>query len=237
MTEETNATPAAAQAEQVNEVEPVETAESTTAEQQETATTEAEETTKKVPWFQKRINEVTREKYELQREAQALRDQMARSQAGEQPNQADEIQTLIQREAHRLTNERLFNDACNKVYATGKSEFKDFDATVGNLQMVGVGRDFLELATISDAGAKLLHHLGSNLDEAARIAKLPPKLMAREMTLLETKLSQKQTGTVSKAPAPIAPLSGGKGSFKEYSPNMSDADYAKWRQAQIKQRR
>ena len=228
MTDETTAAPAAVQTEQVNEVD-VETAETTAAEPQETESGEQEtqETTKKVPWFQKRINEVTREKYELQREAQALREHVARVQQGEQPNQGNDIQQLVTREAQRLMQERSFNDTCNKVYDAGNAEFKDFDSTVGNLQMVGVGRDFLELATMSDAGAKMLHYLGKNLEEAQRIANLPPVHMAREMTKLEFKLSQKQTKPVSNAPQPISPISGATGGTKDPS-TMTDAEYAKW---------
>jgi hypothetical protein len=80
---------------------------------------------------------------------------------------------------------------------------------VSNLQMVGVGREFLELATTSDAGAKLIHHLGTDLDEAARIAALPPVQMARELTKLEFKLAQPVAKPVSKAPAPITPIGAG----------------------------
>lgn len=222
-------------AEQVQSVEA--TPEETTEQTQETEQ-QKEETAKKEPWFQKRISEVTREKYEHKRaaeqamhEAQQLREQLARVQSGEQYEvPAADVNTLAEQRAHQLMAERSFNDSCNKVYEAGKAEFPDFDAAVSNLQMVGVGREFYELATTSDAGAKLLHHLGSDLDEAARIAALPPVQMAREITRLEIKLSQPVAKPVSNAPAPISPISGTKVGSK--SPGeMSDAEYAKWRQS------
>ncbi len=230
-------------AEQVQQVEAVST-EATTEQTQEQQTETQEEAPKKEPWFQKRIGELTREKYEARRaaedaarEVQELRQRVERIQRGEQdqtPPTAD-VQTLVQQEAARLVEERRFNEACNKVYATGKSEFQDFDQAVGNLQMVGAPKALLEFVAASDAGAKLIHHLGTDLDEAARIAQLPPVLMARELTRLEFKLSQPQAKPVSKAPAPITPVSGTSGGSKDPA-DMSDAEFAKWRRAQIAKR-
>lgn len=213
-----SATPADAQAEQVQQVEQLDGEEATTEQTQEAVEETPEEKAKREPWFQKRIGELTRDKYEAKRqadtvaqEARELREQLARYQAGEQPEaQPEDVQTYVQQEAQRLVADKAFNDTCNKVYAQGKAEFPDFDTSVANLQMVGVNRDFLELATTSDAGAKLIHHLGTDLDEAARIAALPPVQMARELTRLEFKLSQAPAPKpVSRAPAPITPIGSG----------------------------
>lgn len=232
-------------AEQVQPVEAVST-EATTEQTQAQPTETTEDKAKREPWFQKRIGELTREKYEARRQAedaarevQQYRDQLARVQQGHQPTEQaqpnGDVGTLVQQEARRLLAEQTFNQACNKVYAQGKTEFQDFDQAVGNLQMVGVSRDFLEFTAASDAGAKLIHHLGKDLDEAARIAALPPVLMARELTRLELKLSQPTAKPVSKAPAPITPIAGGGSSSKSTS-EMTDAEFAKWRKSQIAQR-
>lgn len=196
------------------EVEQQQGSEATTEQEAEQQTEQQQEQAKKEPWFQKRIGELTREKYEAKRaaddaraEAERLRQAIAQGQQSDQ--QQPDVQTLARQEAQKLVAEQRFNDACNKVYATGKSEFPDFDQAVSNLQMVGANRDFLDLATTSDAGHKLLHHLGSDLDEAARILALPPIQMARELTKLEIKLSQPVAKPVSKAPAPIKPVGSG----------------------------
>lgn len=214
---ENTATPADAQAEQAQQVEVV-SAEATAEQAQEQIEETPEEKAKKEPWFQKRIGELTREKYESKRqadthaqEAAQLREQLARVQQGEQveSNPAD-VQSYVKQEAARLVAEQSFNDTCNKVYAAGKAEFPDFDNAVSNLQMIGVSRDFLELVTTSDAGAKLISHLGNDMDEAARIAALPPVQMARELTRLEYKLGQAPAPKpVSKAPAPVKPIGSG----------------------------
>lgn len=220
MTEEVqSATPAEqVTAEQVQQVENI-SAEATTEQAQEAEQTQEtpEEKAKKEPWFQKRIGELTREKYEARRaaeeaqqQAEQYRQYVAQIQQGEQAQQPGvDVRTLAQQEATRMVAEQRFNESCNKVYAEGAKEFPDFDAAVRNLQMVGVTRDFLELAATSDAGAKLIHHLGTDLDEAARITSLPPVQMARELTKLEYKLNQPQAKPVSKAPAPIKPIGSG----------------------------
>jgi hypothetical protein len=237
-----SATPAQVeQTEQVQEkVEQVST-EATAEQSQEQVIESPEDKAKKEPWFQKRIGELTREKYEAKRQAEAsaneaaqYREYVARLQQGEQAQQpAADVQTLVKQEATRLLAERSFNETCNKVYAAGKAEFPNFDESVANLQLVGVSRDFLELATSSDAGAKLLHHLGANLEEAERIASLSPVQMARELTRLEFKLGQPAPAKpVSNAPAPISPIGGTQGGSKSPS-EMTDNEFAKWRKSQI----
>ena len=215
------ATPAVAQAEQVEQVEQQRSAEATAEQSQEQAHETPEEKAKKEPWFQKRIGELTREKYEARQradqatsEAQQMREQLARVQQGQQDDQDGyddrnpaDVKTLVQREAARLVAEQSFNDTCNKVFADGMAQFPNFDQVVANLQMVGISRDFLELATSSDVSAKLLHHLGTDLDEAARITALSPTRMAQELTRLEYKLGQAPAPKpVSKAPAPVKPI-------------------------------
>jgi hypothetical protein len=241
-TEIESATPADAQAEQVHEPVENQSTEATTEQPAEVVET-PEEKAKKEPWFQKRIGELTREKYEAKRQAdtaaqevQQVRDQLARLQQGDTTQQpVGDVQTLVKQEAQRMVAEQTFNETCNKVYAAGKAEFPDFDQAVANLQMVGVSRDFIELATTSDAGAKLLHHLGTDLDEAARIAALSPVQMARELTKLEFKLGQKTVKPVSNAPAPISPIAGTKGGSKDPA-EMTDAEFANWRRSQIAKR-
>lgn len=238
------ATPAAQEtpAEQVQQVEAAVSPEATP-EQTQVVNETPEDKAKKEPWFQKRIGELTRAKYEGLREAEQaraeaaqLREQLARVQAGEQAQPTGIPETAIKAEARRLLAEQQFNESCNKVYATGKAEFQDFDQAVANLQMVGVNRDFLEFTANSDAGAKLIHHLGKDLDEAARISALPPVLMARELTKLEIKLGQTPAKPVSKAPAPITPIAGTSGGSKEPS-EMTTEEFRKWRASQIAKRR
>lgn len=239
---EVTATPAGAQAEQVQQVEQVEGAEATTEQTQEQVNESAEDKAKKEPWFQKRIGELTREKYEAKRQAEQAaqelrqyREQLAQVQQG---GESDEHQPVantreaIQQEAARLVAEQSFNATCNKVYTDGKAAFPDFDQAIQNLQAVGASREFYELATTSDASVKLLHHLGNDMDEAARIASLPPVQMARELTRLEYKLNQAPTvKPVSKAPAPIKPIGTGGNTDSALRDDLSADEWLRRRNA------
>jgi len=190
---------------------------------------------------QKRIDALTREKYEARREAEQAKQEaeMLREMRsnGDPVNLQDieQVQALVKQEAVRLRQEETFNQACNKVYESGLSEFKDFDKSLSSLQLVGVSRDFLEIVADSGVGAKLIHHLGSNLDEAARITALPPAKMAREITLLETKLAS-QKKQISNAPEPIKPISAIGNNPKSYD-QMTDREFAEFRRKEKGSRR
>jgi len=207
----------------------------------ESETQEQNDKPKKEFWAKKRIDELTREKYEAKREAEQIRAEAQQLrealQQGQQEQPPGDIESLVQQEAERIVQERSFNDACNRTYEAGKAEFKDFDTVVSNLNMVGVTRDFYDMVSSSDVGAKLLHHLGNDLDEAARISSLHPVKMARELTLLEIKLKQLvPKKDISKAPEPIKPISAAGATSKDPA-KMSDNEFAKWRREQIAQRR
>jgi len=201
---------------------------------------------KRTPWFQTRIDELTRARHEERRRAdeaqqQALRfqQQLTALQQGYQPDQQQpqhqgqevDVHTLAQQEATRMVADQRFNEQCNKVYRDGMAAFPDFGQSVANLQMLGAGREFLELATSSDAGAKLLHHLGTDLDETARLLMLPPVQMARELTRLEFKLGQPAAPKpISKAPAPITPLGSSASTDVGDTSRMSDSEWYTHRQ-------
>jgi hypothetical protein len=82
-----------------------------------------------------------------------------------------------------------------------------------------------ELIMESEIGPKLADHLGSNPRELARISALPPFKQARELTLLEQRLSATAAATPTKvptsAPEPPPTLRGAGGKFKA-SPDTDD---------------
>jgi hypothetical protein len=222
-TEIETATPAEqVAAEQVQQVES-NSSEATTEQTQEVQqeqTQEQKDEAKKEPWFQKRINEQTRKYYEAQREAQALKERLAQYEQRQQyqatedqtQQQTVDIDALADKRAAQLLAQRSFNEACNKVYEVGTKELQGFDSAVSNLQLVGPNLEFLDAVTASDAGHKILHHLGQleNLAEAERILNLPPVQMGRELAKLEIKLNAPPPPKpVSKAPEPIKPIGAG----------------------------
>lgn len=200
------------------------------------------ESGKRAPWFQKRIDELTREKWEARREAEAaralaesLRSRTTETEESKPANPAD-IEALVLKRAAELREVEAFNEACNTTYQKGKESIPDFDEAVKGYQLLGgldTKRDFLEAVNALPNGSEIFYHLGKNLDEGAHVLSLPPVKMALELTKLSQKLSK--APSVSKAPAPIRPL-GGSATHDTDPEKMSMADWIKWRDKQEAER-
>jgi hypothetical protein len=89
----------------------------------------------------------------------------------------------------------------------------------------------LEAVTQLPDAHKVLHHLGSNMDEAARILSLAPVPMALELAKLSQ--SAPKPKPVSKAPPPIKPIDGQPTGTKSPE-DMSMEEWVEWREAQLK---
>lgn len=179
---------------------------------------------------QKRFDELTREKYEARRAAEQARQELEqlRSQLETKSDGDVDIDSLVNVRAAELAQERVFNDACDRIYQKGATEFKDFDTAVANLQLVGMNREFLELVSSSDVGEKIIYTLGQDFEQAERFARLPPLQMARELAKLEIKLSEPPKKKVSSVPSPISTISGTTTGAKDPGDIPFD-EYLKWR--------
>lgn len=217
-------------------------------------------------WAIKRINELTAKRYEAERKAEAetkarvVAEEKARellAQIGRatvpdpaapasKPVQSDaDIERMVQERAAQIAQANAFNGACNKVAETGKKEFTDWQQSLDNLTLVGaLGKDvpstFLETAVELKDPHKILHHLGQNMDEAARIAKLPPQKMAVEMARIEATLQAPPPPVpVSAAPPPVIPVAGAMkvspGTLDD--PNISADDWYALRAKQLEEKR
>lgn len=212
--------------------------------QVETQPEQTPEPEKKTPWFQRRIDELTRDKWEEKRRADALAATLEAMRKGQQPeaqqpsNQnTPDVETLATQKAQELVRQQAFNEACNKAYDAGKSEFGDFEESITNLRMVGALReDLIDAALAAGDGHKVLYHLGQNPDEAARIAALSPTRMAIE--LVKVAQTAAKPKPVSSAPAPIKTVDGtSKGDPTALSDDLDYSEWEKRRQAQLDARR
>ncbi len=235
-------------------------------------------------WAQKRINDLTALRHAQERTARAEKERADRLErtnaellarmAGAPPAidpatgqpvvtpptpqvTEEEIRRRINEEAAAIAARTKFNEACNAVAETGKTEFKDsWDDALKNLGLVGaigpdVSTEFLETALELKNPAKILNHLGSNIEEAERIAKLSPKKMALEMARMEAQLNTPAPVVaapvapvippISTAPAPVIPLGGAAkpGAASIDDPNISTEEFMKLRaeQALMRQKR
>jgi DNA polymerase III gamma/tau subunit len=210
---EQNVTPTASteQAQQpAQEVSTEPGAEQTAVEQTE----QAQQEKPKNDWVQRRIDQLTREKHEEKRQREALEQQLQQyrqpAETTQQPAQRQMSADDVRAEAKRLIQQEKFDEACNKVFDAGKTEFSgDWDSSLRTFQMLGgASPEFLEAVTSMDAGHKVLHHLGQNPDVAERVLSLPPLRMALELARLESTVGQAKPKPVSNAPAPINPIGG-----------------------------
>lgn len=146
------------------------------------------------------------------------------------PMGEEEIERRAVQKAQDIARANEFNKACNTIVETGKSEFKDWDEAVKNLSMVGaigqnVSPEFLETAIELKDPHRILHYLGSNLEEAEKIVKATPKQMALQMARIEAMLNAPKPAAppapISNAPAPVITVGG---AAKPGAPSLEDPD-------------
>jgi hypothetical protein len=151
---------------------------------------------------QDRIDRLTRERYEAQRERDQLRDEWRRFQQQQAqqvpptPEERARQQGYQQRQQEELG--RTFDQACNDLYVSGRQEYgAEMDDAVQALKAVGWGdrHDALAALTQLEGGHRVYRELARDLDRAARVLNLPPMAMAMELTRMAG-------GPSSAAPAP-----------------------------------
>lgn len=209
---------------------------------------EQESQSNKTPaWVERRFAEMTRSRHEAERRAETLQrdleNAMALVKAGKpegeesQPparrNEPVNDDQRIQTAAAQLVETQRFNDRSNDVYLAGKAEHPDFDESLKNLGMLGASPEFFKSIVDLDDAHKVLHALGSNPEEAARILALSPLKQGRELERLASKPAPAKTKKpVSNAPDPISSRVSGSGSKAVDLDNASIDDFMKARNSQ-----
>lgn len=122
---------------------------------------------------------------------------------------------------------REFNAQANTAYEAGKAKYDDFDDAIGTLRDVGaMTQPLVEAALATGEAPAVLHYLGNDPDEAARISSLSAVRMGVELAKIATKLSTPKNPKISSAPAPINPLGGTtKPEIDITDPKLSMAEY------------
>ncbi|WP_024873151.1 hypothetical protein [Tolumonas lignilytica] len=186
--------------------------------------------TKKTPWYQHRINELTRKQKEeseratrAESERQRLEAQLAsyqnqQPQQGQQQSATQQPVQQSQQDVDRLVQERVqqqlkqqsFNDRCNQIYQDGIKEFPDFGESIKSFaDLGGLPDGFVEAAISLDGGHRVLHHLSQNLELAFELKNLSPIQLGARMSQLSSDLKKPTTKPVSSAPSPVKPIDGG----------------------------
>lgn len=258
MDNETDAPQGGAEAEAI--APEVETPSEATTEQQ----TEADETgqaddageatkEKKVPWFQKRIDEVTAKKYEAEREASYWKG-IAEGRIAPQTQAQPEAEALprladfdYDEDKHAAALAKFFKDQAEKSIderltkkqqetseqqknadaiaklKAGGEKFPDFVAAVSGLTATEAVRDF---ALADENAAQVLYELGKDYSAAERFNSLSPVQQAIE-------LGKRAATPKAAAPKPIAPpppetVAGIISGIGKTPEQMSMPEYAQW---------
>lgn len=147
-----------------------------------------------------------------------------------------DFQAAVQTEAQRLAAQARFDTDCNTIFDAGVTKHGEaaFQESVANLNALGLmDARLVEAAMATDTPADVIHALGSDVDEAARIMALSPVRMAAEVVKLAGKLSTPASAPKpSGAPPPITPVGGAVQANHDVSdPNISMDEYVRRRKA------
>jgi hypothetical protein len=137
-------------------------------------------------------------------------------------------QAEVREEARRLAAAETFNAQADAAYEAGKAKFTDFDDAVATLRDVGaMTQPLVEAALATGEAPAVLHYLGNDPDEAARITALNPVRMGVELAKIAGKLAAApKPRTVSAAPPPIRTVGGtAKPEIDVYDPKLAMGDH------------
>ena len=111
----------------------------------------------------------------------------------------------------------------------------DYDGDLASLDSSVRFRDeVMEAITLSPQGPEVAHYLAKHLDEADRIARLPPHLAAVQLGRIEVQVSTTKPKPVSNAPSPVSTVGGGSRASQDVNdPQLSQAAWLKLRRAQL----
>lgn len=106
-----------------------------------------------------------------------------------------------------------------------KTRYADFDAVVAAPD-VAISQDMAAVLAMSDAGADMAYHLGTNKAQALQLAQMPKAQMIGAMQMLEQFVSSNapRPRTQTNAPQPVNPVKGNASGIKSVK-DMSQAEY------------
>lgn len=208
---------------------------------------------------QKRIDELTRQRYEAQRQAEYYRQLAEQKQPPKEPEKPREapkpedfdddykyFEALADHRADERLREYQKQTQANQTQAQQQQAQAEMAANyrvraakfaeehpdydvVANNPYLPVSTAMAEAIQVSERGPEVLYHLGQNPEEAGRIAQLSPVAAAREIGALEAKLSLPKAKKTTSAPAPVGGIKKGSGKATKGPSEMSPEEYQQWR--------
>ena len=178
--------------------------------------------------LQRRIDRLTREKYQLRAENDQLRT--PRQVDEDHPLNEADVETRAHQLARDITEREKFTSHCNDVFDKGQKASKKFTESMQEFaEEVGPvfdknGNPSTVMAAILDADEphKLIIYLAGKPDLSAELADLSPSRQIRRIAQIEKEMGEDKPKP-STAPKPAQPVKGG-GSDSEPDPK----DTTRW---------
>lgn len=191
---------------------------------------------KKKHWAYDRIDELTRQRREAERQADYWKQRASQTV---DPNSLEYEEGIAERvsqrhrqeqaDTARATAEQLAAETFSYRETMAREKFADYDTVTRNPN-VPITPAMLDIIRDSDVGPDLAYHLARNVTEAARIAALPLNRQAVELGKLEAKITAPKA-TPKQPPAPVQPVNGIAAGGSKDPGTMTMAEYAAWRKA------
>lgn len=227
---------------------------------------EPEGSPKKTPWFQRRIDEVTAEKWDLKRQNEQL---LALLQQGQQrqpdptpaPTGKPELESFSSYEEYTEAladwkveqkfaeiEQRRNAETAAQAAARQEAEFAqrvrqaiavqpEIERIV-NDPSLPVSQAMAEVIRAAENGPQMLAALDANREQAARIYAMSPQLAAFELGRLAAGIQPPQPRRVTVPPKPINTLGGGASPTPFDPSTITNGDeYKRWREADMKAKR
>ena len=214
--------------------------ESNEAEQQPQEKPEQDDSDKSLKRLQRRVDRVTAARYQAEARASQLEQELARyRERTANPEEPQQQQQFRPEDIDRLATERAreiataqevarrSNDTFNDGLKSFGEVFKASVATVIDeagplITERGSPTPLGEAILDSDKPAELLHYLGQNPDIAESLQGLSAARLGRRLSAIESEMKQAK---VSKAPAPLKPVTPKGAPIAKAESEMTDAEW------------
>ena len=205
--------------------------------------------------IQKRFDEMTKEKRDLERELFFVKGQLAALQTPTERKEdkpvklsrddyeSDEeyitalvdqkvsILAKIDREKEQDNQKKTVQDKIDSGYEKGVKKYKDFNDVARSAGTHNVTLTMFNEALSGDHFEDVLYYLGSNHKESNRIAALPEAQQKREIIKLEARMETTKPKTIKPDPAPVPILKNKGGTppvIKDVSKMTMKEKFAVW---------
>lgn len=232
-------------------------------EESETEETEAEDDQEETPdpepeekpnRIQRRIDKLTREKYEARAEAAAAKAKLEALEGVYGQGEPKEAEKPTRKQFENddayidaLTDWKIdkrmgasqpkaepVNNGWNDKIAEAEKKYDDWDDVIEDSSDIKISKPVQEAIVLSDIGGDVLYYLAKNPKEAIRVSRMTPIAAAKAIGVIEANLGmtqQKPTKKTSNAPKPVKPVKPAAPQAKKVE-DMTPSEYAAFRNKQ-----